>query len=84
MVHVVPYFDTTTQVAPGNVNLRFRVRTGGGQNTGGDGFAMSIFEVNTVEELQTLLARPLVEAASATALPAAVPVVSVRITVRLK
>ncbi len=49
------YFDTTTQVAPGNVNLRFRVRTGGGQNTGGDGFAMSIFEVNTVEELQSIV-----------------------------
>lgn len=49
------YFDTTTQVAPGNVNLRFRVRTGGGQNTGGDGFAMSIFEVNTTQELQEIV-----------------------------
>ena len=49
------YFDTATQVAPGNVNLRFRVRTGGGQNTGGDGFAMSIFEVNTVAELEDIV-----------------------------
>jgi hypothetical protein len=46
-------FNTGDPVSPGDVQIRFRIFTGGGAGSGADGFAMSIFEASSVAELET-------------------------------
>ena len=46
-------FNTGDPVSPGDVQIRFRIYTGGGAGSGADGFAMSIFEASSIEELET-------------------------------
>jgi hypothetical protein len=49
-------FRTAGLVDPGNVKLSFSVWTGGGINGGADGFAMSVFGVQSVADLDAIMA----------------------------
>lgn len=48
-------FKTSSTVNPGDVSISFSIRTGGGINTGADGFALSVFNVESVEELRAVI-----------------------------
>ena len=55
-------FNTGRSITPGNVVLRFKISTGqcptpntSCSSNGADGFAMSVFQVGTTEELTTIL-----------------------------
>ncbi len=44
-------------VQPGDVQISFKIATGGGINGGADGFAMSVIDVKSVAELEAVLAK---------------------------
>lgn len=48
-------FQTGTQIDPGDVSISFKILTGGGQNGGADGFAMSVVGVPDVDTLEDYL-----------------------------
>ena len=48
-------FNTVDIVTPGDVSISFKIMTGGGINTGADGFAMSVYELPSVEELDNVV-----------------------------
>lgn len=48
-------FNTGAFVNPGDVTISFSIWTGEGINTGADGFAMSVVNTKTVEELETFI-----------------------------
>jgi hypothetical protein len=47
-------YNISDRVSPGDVSISFRIWTGGG--TGADGFAMSVFDVRDIDELDRLVA----------------------------
>lgn len=51
-------FDVVQQINPGDVEFHVSIWTGGAEgffNSGADGFAMSVFNVDTVEELEEVI-----------------------------
>lgn len=49
-------YNVAERIAPGDLNIRFDIFTGGGINSGADGFALSIINVEDVAELETVIA----------------------------
>jgi len=51
-------FNIQDMVTPGDVQINFKIRTGGGAGGGADGFAMSVIEAKSIEELDTIMNHP--------------------------
>ena len=47
-------FNIQEMVTPGDVQINFKIRSGGGSGGGADGFAMSVIDVSTLEELDEI------------------------------
>tara|TARA_B100000029_G_scaffold385551_1_gene381245 strand:+ start:649 stop:1992 length:1344 start_codon:yes stop_codon:yes gene_type:complete len=48
-------FNTVDIVTPGDVSISFKIMTGGGINSGADGFAMSVYELPSEEALDNVV-----------------------------
>jgi len=48
-------YNTGEFINPGNVTIRFKIWTGGGINSGADGFAMSVFYATSLNALETII-----------------------------
>lgn len=48
-------WNVVDHVSPGDVQISFKIQTGGGMNGGADGFAMSVIDAKDVVELQSIL-----------------------------
>lgn len=48
-------YNIADHVSPGDVQISFKISTGGGINGGADGFAMSVIDAKNVAELETIL-----------------------------
>ncbi|HAN32610.1 MAG TPA: hypothetical protein DCQ06_13525 [Myxococcales bacterium] len=49
------FYDVIHNVAPGDASVRFRIATGGGINSGADGYALNFVEAPTISELESII-----------------------------
>lgn len=50
-------WNIADHVQPGDVQISFKIQTGGGINGGADGFALSVIDTKTVAELEAILSK---------------------------
>ena len=49
------FYNTAETISSGFASIKFTLTTGGGVNSGGDGFAFTILELSSVDQLRSLL-----------------------------
>ena len=49
------FYDVLHNVAPGDASVRFRIATGGGINSGADGYALNFVEAPKISELESII-----------------------------